>query len=180
MGKGSAADQKLLLAILATHDIKLNYDAVAAIFGPHCTARAVHERIKKLKIMAKEDDDSSPDSTPTKSTAAAKKAVVPKSKANAKSKGPDGNVQTPKKRKTNNAGIAATKTDSGEGVKKGEPVLGDKRKIDEILVSDDGNDGHTPVKEEPPNFDGDLSDISIFDPAEDQLLAEQEASLNAI
>ena len=155
-----AADQKLLLTILATHDIKVDYEAVAASFGSHCTPRAVQERIKKLKIMAKNDDVSGPDSTPPKaSTSAAPKAAVPKSKADAKSKVTDGNIQSRKKRKVNNGGTAAVNNDSNEA--KNELGFDAKRKIDEMLVFNDGSDGHTVVKEEPFNFDGDLSDSGL-------------------
>ena len=157
--------------------------------GSHCTPRAVQERIKKLKIMAKNDNVSSPDSAPSKAfTAAIKKAAVPKSKANAKFKASKGNVLTLKKRKTNNGGIAAISTDSDEGsliesdstpskkahprainrVKTTKPVLVNKRKIDEMLVFGDGNNSHTAVKEEdtvvkeePFILDGDLSDSKL-------------------
>lgn len=142
--------------------------------------------------MAKKDNVSSPDSTPSKApTAATKKAAVPKFKANAKSKFPKGNVQTLKKRKANNGGIAAVSTDSDEGsltegdstpskkahsraingVGTKKPVLVNKRKIDEMLVFGDGNNSHTVVeeedtvvKEEPFIFDGDLSDSRLFFP----------------
>ena len=48
------ADQQLLLSILATHAIKVDFDAIAARVGPPCTPRAAQERIKKLKKMAKD------------------------------------------------------------------------------------------------------------------------------
>jgi hypothetical protein len=48
------ADQQLLLSILATHTIVLNHAAIAERIGPHCTPRAVVERIKKLKKMSKD------------------------------------------------------------------------------------------------------------------------------
>ncbi|KAI9699442.1 MAG: hypothetical protein M1836_003053 [Candelina mexicana] len=48
------ADQQLLLSILATHAIKVDFDAIAARVGPQCTPRAAQERIKKLKKMAKD------------------------------------------------------------------------------------------------------------------------------
>ena len=151
-----AADQKLLLTILATHDIKVDYDAVALSFGSHCTPRAVQERIKKLQLIAKNDGVSSADSTPSKpsATAAAKKAAVSKTKADAKAKAPEGKTQARKKRKINNGGIAAGKTDSDEeslpscvnGAGKNE---------------EDGNDSHKMIKEEPFVYDDDLSDSGL-------------------
>ncbi|MCJ1480312.1 hypothetical protein MMC06_000467 [Schaereria dolodes] len=82
-----AADQQLLLSILAEHDIKLDFDAVSKRLG--CTARAVQERLKKLKKLATDEADgssitpakastkkaSSDEATPTKK----RKVVTPKS-----------------------------------------------------------------------------------------------------
>lgn len=88
------ADQHLLLAILATHHVKLDYVAVAKRLGPQCTGRAVEERLKKLKRMAREcgfdpsatdaDQDSPPGSSvkpaaappPTKAEAAGAKPTA--------------------------------------------------------------------------------------------------------
>ncbi|KAI9774802.1 MAG: hypothetical protein M1840_000018 [Geoglossum simile] len=49
-----AADQQLLLSILATHTIVLNHSVIAKRIGPHCSPRAVVERIKKLRKMSKD------------------------------------------------------------------------------------------------------------------------------
>lgn len=49
--KGDANSQ-LLLSILAVHDIKVDFEAVAALMGPNCTSRAVQEQLKKLKKLA--------------------------------------------------------------------------------------------------------------------------------
>ncbi|KAI9856884.1 MAG: hypothetical protein M1813_008721 [Trichoglossum hirsutum] len=48
------ADHQLLLSILATHTIVLNHAAIAERIGPHCTPRAVVERVKKLKKISKD------------------------------------------------------------------------------------------------------------------------------
>ncbi|KAI9785462.1 MAG: hypothetical protein M1839_009203 [Geoglossum umbratile] len=49
------ADQQLLLSILATHTIVLNHNAIAQRIGPHCSARAVVERIKKLRKISRDN-----------------------------------------------------------------------------------------------------------------------------
>ena len=43
------ADQKLLMAIISAHAIHIDFDAVAEKMGNVCTARAVQERLKKIK-----------------------------------------------------------------------------------------------------------------------------------
>ncbi len=43
------------MAILAVHDVKVDHEAVAKRLGDPCTARAVQERLKKLRKMARED-----------------------------------------------------------------------------------------------------------------------------
>ncbi|KAJ9627031.1 hypothetical protein H2203_003491 [Taxawa tesnikishii (nom. ined.)] len=79
------ADRALLLAILKTQDVKIDFDAVAQELTTEattCTPRAVQERLKKLKRMAQEggsagngDESGSgssqpkPKSTPRKKTA---------------------------------------------------------------------------------------------------------------
>ncbi|MCJ1336484.1 hypothetical protein MMC09_001760 [Bachmanniomyces sp. S44760] len=75
------ANQQLLLSILAAHDIKVDFGAVAARLG--CTARAVQEQLKKLKKMAKDQEDG-------KEIALAKTP----------NKGKNDDTPTPKKRKT--------------------------------------------------------------------------------
>ena len=169
-----------MLTILATADIKVDFEAVAASFGSHCTPRAVQERIKKLKIMAKNDVVSSSASSPSKASKdGTKKAAVPKVKANPISKVTNDNVRAPKKRKANNGGIATANTDSDEGnltegeattnqmkshsraikeVETTEPSLVNKRKIDEMLVFDEDNDNHNVSKQEPFDFDVEFSD----------------------
>ncbi|KAI9755050.1 MAG: hypothetical protein M1815_005215 [Lichina confinis] len=75
------ADQHLLLAILATHSVKLDYVSVAKRLGPHCTGRAVEERLKKLKRMARDSGfdpsatEAGQDSSPVSSV---KRAAVPR------------------------------------------------------------------------------------------------------
>ncbi|KAI9784692.1 MAG: hypothetical protein M1816_000757 [Peltula sp. TS41687] len=88
------ADQQLLLAILSTHTIKLDHAAIAQRLGPNCTPRAVEERLKKLKKLAKEngfgkDDAPAPPSAKRVKVSAAskgKKAGKPPKAEGAKSK----------------------------------------------------------------------------------------------
>lgn len=52
-------DRKLFLTILNHLDVKIDCKAASKAFeddGVPCTARAVEERLKKLKKMAQEDD----------------------------------------------------------------------------------------------------------------------------
>ena len=142
--------------------------------------------------MAKNNNVSSPDSAPSEaSTAATKKAAVPKSKVNAEFKLPKGDVLTLKKRKTNNGGIAAASTDFDEEsltesdstpskkahsrainrVRTTKPGLVNNLKVNEMLLFGDGNNSQTvvkeedtEVKEEPFIFDGDLSNSRLSVP----------------
>ena len=41
------ADQQILLAILAAHEVKIDFEA--SRLGDHCTPRAVVDRIEKLR-----------------------------------------------------------------------------------------------------------------------------------
>ena len=59
-------------------------------------------------------------------------------------------------------------------------VLAAKRKADEMLNPEDGVNSGVMVKEEVCPVEDDFSDISAFDPADDQLMAEHEFSLTAI
>lgn len=52
------ADQQLLLAISAAHEVKIDFEAVASRLGEHCTPRAVVERLKKLEKQAIGQDHS--------------------------------------------------------------------------------------------------------------------------
>lgn len=115
-----AADQHLLLAILTTQDVKVDFEVVAAQLG--CTARAVQERLKKLKKMAAEHAGADP-------TAAAAAVVAPKTPTKSKTKAPaktkgaaaggaEDGTPSPKKRKiaTPKSGKANGKGGSGGGV----------------------------------------------------------------
>lgn len=50
--RAGEANSQLLLSILAVHEVKVDFDAVAALMGPACTSRAVQEQLKKLKKLA--------------------------------------------------------------------------------------------------------------------------------
>jgi len=52
LSRAGEANSQLLLSILAVHEVKVDFDAVAALMGPNCTSRAVQEQLKKLKKMA--------------------------------------------------------------------------------------------------------------------------------
>lgn len=74
----SEADQQLLLAILAAHEVKIDSEAVASRLGEHCTPRAVVERLKKLKKQAIAQDDSAQSAPmPKASPVKKRKRVVP-------------------------------------------------------------------------------------------------------
>lgn len=73
----SDADQQLLLAILAAHEVKVDSEAVAARLGQNCTPRAVVERLKRLKKQATAQDDSAPFGPMTKPPPPKKKKVMP-------------------------------------------------------------------------------------------------------
>lgn len=62
------ANERLLLAILSAHDIKVDFAAVAEKMGPQCTKRAVQEQLKKLKKSAvtEQHGTSTPNATPSK------------------------------------------------------------------------------------------------------------------
>ncbi|CAF9927639.1 MAG: hypothetical protein HETSPECPRED_006635 [Heterodermia speciosa] len=173
----AAADQKLFLVILAIHEIKVDFEAVARSFD--CTPRAIQERIKRIKLMAKNEGVSSADSTPSKPPkATVKDTGNMKIKINTKAKAPGEGVHTRKKRKTDNGGSVAVDTS------KKEITLAALREMDDMPVLEDDSDDAV-VKKEPFDFDADfdadadLSGISAFDPAEDQLLAEQDFLHNA-
>lgn len=69
-----------MLAILAENTVALDYAAVGARLGPHCTARAVQERLKKLKKMAAEqaDEGEAAEAGPVKSNGKVSKTVTKK------------------------------------------------------------------------------------------------------
>lgn len=85
------ADHKLLLAIIATNAVPVDYAAVAATMGNICTPRAVQERLKKLKKVGTEKAgaDLTPSAlTPKKVEKSAKTGAGPSStKKAAASKG---------------------------------------------------------------------------------------------
>ncbi|GIJ84726.1 hypothetical protein Asppvi_003577 [Aspergillus pseudoviridinutans] len=66
---GHEADAKLLLGIIATSNVKPDYEALAKYMGPDCTVYAIQHRIRKLKdagAAASADGDSSTPATPEK------------------------------------------------------------------------------------------------------------------
>ncbi|KAL8827349.1 MAG: hypothetical protein Q9191_003241 [Dirinaria sp. TL-2023a] len=69
----STTNERLLLAILQVHGVKVDFAAVAEIMGPQCTKRAVQEQLKKLKKLAPADQ--SMDATPGASQSKATKAT---------------------------------------------------------------------------------------------------------
>lgn len=50
-------DRTILLAILETHKITVDYEAVAHKIGNGCTAAAVYQQVNKLKKMAQTNKD---------------------------------------------------------------------------------------------------------------------------
>ena len=110
-------------------------------------------------LKAKNDDASSPDSTSSKFT----NAAVPKPKVDTKRKASNGSSQAVKKRKIKNGDVAVIEIDSEEeGLPSRVNGAGkSKSKVDGMLVSDDGKDGHEMVKEEPFTSDEFLSDSGL-------------------
>ena len=71
-----AADQKILLALLEEikdQEVKIDFAKIALSLGPHCTTRAVQERIKKLKKMAATQEAEGPAAAPPTPTKVTKK-----------------------------------------------------------------------------------------------------------
>ncbi|KAL4960316.1 uncharacterized protein BDV14DRAFT_204846 [Aspergillus stella-maris] len=58
------ADAKLLVAILATNDAKLNWAAIAEYMGAGCTISAVQHRIQRLKEKVKAENPTLAGSVP--------------------------------------------------------------------------------------------------------------------
>lgn len=110
--------------------------------------------------------------------------------------------QVSKKRKVNGGGVGLLTPASEEGQKSDEGVVRDqkldavantdgngpakrilaaKRKAEEMLGTEEGDGDRVAVKAEGGyQHEDDLSDISAFDPADDQLTAEYERALGAI
>lgn len=61
---GPINDQKILLALIPQIQGKIDYVAIATAIGEGCTERAVVERVKALKQMAKSGDGSGTSSAP--------------------------------------------------------------------------------------------------------------------
>lgn len=134
--------------ILAIHEIKVDFEAVARSFD--CTPRAIQERIKRIKLMAKNEGVSSADSTPSKPPkATVKDTGNMKIKINTKAKAPGEGVHTRKKRKTDNGGSVAVDTS------KKEITLAALREMDDMPVLEDDSDDAV-VKKEPFDFDADF------------------------
>ncbi|KAI9835961.1 MAG: hypothetical protein M1837_003573 [Sclerophora amabilis] len=97
------ADQHLLLSILQTHTIKLDHDAIAKQLGPQCTPRAVVERLKTLRRMARERAEKSDE----------KPGAVGAASSNGNSASKTNGTPSPKKRKGGEAGGTPTKKRAG-------------------------------------------------------------------
>jgi len=80
----SATNERLLVAILAVHDIRPNCDALAKSIGPECSAKAVSLQIGKLKKMAAEADAGGTDGEAAKGDGAASVPATPKKRGGAK------------------------------------------------------------------------------------------------
>lgn len=99
-----AADQTILLTLLdeiKTQDVKIDFAKIASNLGPHCSIRAVQERIKKLKKM--------PTGPPDANVGAATAKVTKKKAGTAKAP-----AATPIKNAPN-AATAKTTLDKGKG-----------------------------------------------------------------
>ncbi|KAI1629807.1 hypothetical protein EDD37DRAFT_67814 [Exophiala viscosa] len=81
------ADAKLMAAILATSDIKVNYAAVATLMGPECTAKAVTHRVGAIKAKAKDVGLGGPSASPGQTQATPHKRGRKSAKADANDSG---------------------------------------------------------------------------------------------
>lgn len=79
-----ATNERLLVAILAVHDIRPNCDALAKSIGPECSAKAVSLQIGKLKKMAADADAGGTDGEAAKGDGAASVPATPKKRRGAK------------------------------------------------------------------------------------------------
>ncbi|KAI9853153.1 MAG: hypothetical protein M1838_000009 [Thelocarpon superellum] len=68
------AHVRLLINILKVHEVKLDYNALAAAMGEGCTAKAISHRIFKLRKEAESADGSVP-RTPQKEPKSAAKVM---------------------------------------------------------------------------------------------------------
>lgn len=153
-----------MVAIIAEHEIVVNHEAIAKRFGPHCSARAIMERIKKLKKkLAEPADDEAAETTPVKG------------------KGKAGKIAK-KDGKSANTGPVAGRT---RKAKKGNEEVIIKQKV--VTKQEVDKDGHLPealiqgtkrkytdIDEDEDEVDADLSEDSGI------VTVEKEKHLNAL
>ena len=127
-----SVNEQFFFIILATHDIKVDFFAVAVIFGSHCIPRAVQEQIKKLKLKIKTDDDFVLDAKTDESGSGAKKIAKVKTADEALK-----NVkQVSKKRKVNEDEMKFLSSAFEKGQKSDESVVRDQ-KLNAVADADD-------------------------------------------
>lgn len=106
----------LLRIILATNEIKIDFGATAKLLGPNCTPGAVHQKLKKLRRIGREE-----------ATAAAAAA------------GTGMEAASPKK-KPGRAKIAASKEPKQRKIMKAEPKEESKEKFKELVEESQTDD----------------------------------------
>lgn len=139
------ADQKLFMAIIAEHSISVDHAAVAARLGPHCTARAVVERLKKLRKLAVSepaDEDGAAEVAPVKTKGKGKGSKIVKRGETSGNAGPI--AQEMKKAKKDGKEFVIRQDTDEEGSVFGRATQGTKRKRtdgdqDMEAADEDGN-----------------------------------------
>ncbi|KAJ9295270.1 hypothetical protein DTO271G3_6093 [Paecilomyces variotii] len=66
MSWNAEADARLLVAIIAVGNVKMDYDKLSEYMGGDCTAYAIQHRIRKLKEKANGKASGSTPNTPSK------------------------------------------------------------------------------------------------------------------
>ncbi|KAJ9273026.1 hypothetical protein DTO212C5_947 [Paecilomyces variotii] len=66
MSWNAEADARLLVAIIAVGNVKMDYDKLSEYMGGDCTAYAIQHRIRKLKDKANGKASGSTPNTPSK------------------------------------------------------------------------------------------------------------------
>ncbi|KIV79418.1 hypothetical protein PV11_06980 [Exophiala sideris] len=127
-------DAKLMAAILATSDVKVNYAAVATLMGPECTAKAITHRVGAIKAKAKDVGLASPSASPSGTPPTSRKRGRPSTKAQTSNGGgEDDGGESPTKK---------TKADASKTKRKAPaaPVKAETKEEQEVKM-DPGDEG---------------------------------------
>ncbi|KAI9883812.1 MAG: hypothetical protein M1823_004396 [Watsoniomyces obsoletus] len=130
-------DSRMLGHVLRLHDFKVDYEGLAEAMGSECTAKALKNRIGKLKsISAGGTNDSATNNDESAPTSPVKSKASGRGKAAAKNKDTDG---------TETAGkvIAAKKTTGAKA-----KATGRKRNAQQMEAADNNDDDAVPTTSE--------------------------------